>query len=145
MEPVFMDPLNFGWVIDDKLTGCAGPVSDSELTLLKKKGITSIVRLAQKYSAQVTSEQVVRAGLKDFHEPIRDFGAPSQKQIDRIVGHIKQSMANGERVAVCCDAGIGRTGLVLTCTLISLCSTLDQARARQLRISFIIMGDTLFR
>jgi hypothetical protein len=72
------------------LAGCSGPIDDSELLFLKQQGITLLVRLAEKQKAKVTSQQVLRAGLKDLHEPIMDFHAPSQEQIDRIVKNVKE-------------------------------------------------------
>jgi iron uptake system EfeUOB component EfeO/EfeM len=82
------------------LAGCAGPINDSELLFLKQQGITLLVRLAEKQKAKVTSQQVLRASLKDLHEPIMDFHAPSQEQIDRIVKNVKEFLNEVKAVAI---------------------------------------------
>jgi atypical dual specificity phosphatase len=122
-----LERLGFSWVLPDQLGGCAGPTRDDDLLFLKGKGISVLVRLAEKSGAQVTSEQVARAGITDFHEPVADFTAPSQDQIDRIVTYVKDSLNKGAKVAVSCGAGIGRTGTVLSCILISLSYTVEDA------------------
>ncbi len=97
------------------------------MAFLKEKGITLIVRLAEKHKAKVTPQQAINAGLKDLHEPIPDFHAPSQEQIDKITKQVKDYLNKGGRIAVSCDAGAGRTGTILSCILISLCYTVDEA------------------
>jgi atypical dual specificity phosphatase len=122
-----LERLRFSWVLPNQLAGCAGPTGDDDLLFLKSKGISVLVRLAEKSKAQITSEQVARAGMTDFHEPVPDFGAPSQKQIDRIVKYVKEKLNDGAKVAVSCGAGIGRTNAILSCILISLGYTVEDA------------------
>ena len=119
--------LNFTWVIADKLAGCAGPADDADLVFLKEKGITLIVRLVEANKAKVNSQQVEKVGLKDLHEPVIDQSAPSPEQIDGTVKLVKDALDKGWRVAVTCDAGIGRTGTMLSCILLSLGYTFAQA------------------
>jgi len=115
-----MNRLNFSWVIPNRLAGCAGPQDFSDLLFLRRQGINSVVRLAEEYIVQVSREEIAKSGLKDFHEPIKDSTAPSQNQINRIVCYVRKSIDNGDVIAVSCDAGIGRTGTILVCILISL-------------------------
>jgi len=122
-----MERLNFSWVLPNQPVGAAGPTTDEDLFFLKEKGVSVLVRLAEKHKAKVTAEQVVKAGLKDIHEPVADFCAPSQEQIDRIVEFVKDSLSSGKIVAVSCGQGIGRTGTILLCILISLCYTINDA------------------
>lgn len=77
--------------------------------------------------AEVTREQVEASGLQDFHYPIGDFVAPSQESIHKVVNYVKRSINDGEVVAVSCGAGIGRTGMILACVLISIGYTVEDA------------------
>ncbi len=110
----------------NKVAGCAGSENSTELEYLKSQGITLLVRLAGIHEARVTTRKVEEAGLVDLHEPIADFHAPSQQQIDKIVTRATETIDRGGGVAVPCGAGIGRTGTILSCILISLCYTVKQ-------------------
>jgi len=118
---------NFSWVIPGQLAGCAGPSGDEDLAFLREKGIKLIVRLAEEEKAKVTTLQVNKAGLDDLHEPIPDFCAPSQEQIDKIIEKVKSYRDRREPVAVSCGFGIGRTGTILSCILISWCYNVKDA------------------
>lgn len=109
------------------MAGCAGPRDDGDLRFLKRNGITLLVRLVEEHFAQVTTQQIVKSGLMGLHEPISDFTAPSQKKIANIVNQAKDTIKLGGRVVISCDAGVGRTGMILTCILISYCYTIERA------------------
>lgn len=122
-----MKRLKFSWVIPNKLAGCAGPRNNGDLRFLKRNGVTLLVRLAEEAFARVTTEQVVESGLMDLHEPISDFTSPPQEKIAKIVNQVDDTMKNGGSVAISCDAGVGRTGMILACVLISQCFTTESA------------------
>ncbi|MCL0050406.1 hypothetical protein M1N22_00915 [Dehalococcoidia bacterium] len=90
--------------------------------------------MAESHRARVTPAQVKKLGFMDCHEPVPDFTAPGKAQVDRMVAFIKQSVAEGKPVAVSCGAGIGRTGTVLTCYVVSKCYTAEQAMEEGRRI-----------
>jgi len=118
--------LRFSWVIDKKLGGCAKPLLKEHLKLLSDQGIRALVRLEQ---GGFESQELNSHGITDFQEYIPDFTAPSQKQIDKILNFIKSQLNEGKAVAVSCGSGIGRTGTILTCFLISECYSMDDAIA----------------
>jgi len=122
-----MERLNFGWLIDREIAGHSAPISDDDLDYLKSKGMTALVRMSENHKAQVTPAQIERAGFTDFHEPVSDFTAPKQDQVDRMIAFVTESVAEGKAVGVSCGAGIGRTGSVLACYLVSKCYTAEQA------------------
>jgi atypical dual specificity phosphatase len=110
--------LNFSWLIQNKLAGSRGPRSRSDLIALKQQGLGALVRLVEPYEAWVTSKEVSEVGLEDYNEPVPDFNAPTQEQIDRIITYIDFHLENGIPVGVSCNAGIGRSGVILACYLV---------------------------
>ena len=110
--------MNFSWAVDNKLAGSRGPRSKSDLVALKQRGVGALVRLVESYEAWVTSKEVNEAGLEDYNEPVPDFHAPTQAQIDKIITYIDSHIENGIPVGVSCNAGIGRSGVVLACYLV---------------------------
>jgi atypical dual specificity phosphatase len=79
-----------------------------------------LVRLAEDDEAMVTSQQVTAAGLLDLHVPADDSHAPSPAQLDMVTSQVRRYINDGGRVAISCKAGIGRTGMMLSCVLVSL-------------------------
>jgi atypical dual specificity phosphatase len=118
--------INFSWVIERKLAGCAKPYLEEELRFLYSKGIRALVRLER---GGFESKDIIKIGITDLQEYIPDFTAPSQDQIDKIIKFIKNHLIKDEPVAVSCGAGIGRTGTILTCYFVSECNTAKDAKA----------------
>lgn len=124
--------LKFSWVIERLLGGCAKPYYEEHIEFLYNQGIRALVRLEK---GGFESEDIINFGIEDFQEYIPDYTAPSQIQIEKIINFIKIHLSKGEPVAVSCGAGIGRTGTILTCYLISECYSVNDAE------SFIIKKD----
>lgn len=114
-----MSNLSFSWMIEGKLAGHQAPSSEQDLIWLKKQGVVALVRMAEKHKADVTSLQIAQQGLLDYHEPVPDFTAPSLAQVNKIVQFITWSLSEGRPVGVSCGAGLGRTGTILVCYLVS--------------------------
>jgi atypical dual specificity phosphatase len=110
--------MNFSWVVDNKLAGSRGPRSKSDLIALKQQGVGALVRLVEPYETWVTTKEVDEAGLEDYNEPVPDFHAPSRTQIDKVITYIDSHIENGIPVGVSCNAGIGRSGVILACYLV---------------------------
>ncbi|MCE5311462.1 MAG: hypothetical protein LLG20_27825 [Acidobacteriales bacterium] len=92
--------MNFTWIIEGQLAACRGPRNDTDLALLKNAGVRALVRLAHEEETGMTTTAVSRAGLRDCYEPVPDFTAPTQAQLDHTTRFIKDSMERGEPVAV---------------------------------------------
>lgn len=110
--------LSFTWVIDKKLAGSRAPRSRSELIALKHQGIRALVRLVEPHESRVTTSDIHEAGLEDYNEPVPDFEAPTPAQIDKITAYIDSCLEAGVAVGVSCNAGIGRSGVILACYLV---------------------------
>ena len=114
-----MERLNFSWLIPREVAGHCAPLSEEDLHYLKRKGIKALVRMAEHHKAKVTGDQIEKLGFTDCHEPVPDFTAPREAQIDKIIAFIRQSAADTKPVGVSCGAGIGRTGTILACYLVA--------------------------
>lgn len=110
--------LNFTWVIHGKLGGSTGPRSRSDLISLKSRGIGALVRLVEPNESRVTIHDIHEVGLEDYNEPVPDFHAPNREQINKIIAYIDSRLEIGVPVGVSCNAGIGRSGVILACYLV---------------------------
>lgn len=111
--------MNFAWFEDGRVAACRGPRTERELSFLVSTGIRALVRLAHEEETGISSAEVLAGGLVDCYEPVKDWTAPSQHQIDRVISFMNDSLESGKPVAVSCGAGYGRTGTILACYLVS--------------------------
>jgi atypical dual specificity phosphatase len=123
--------MDFDWIDKDRVAGCEGPRSESDLEYLKSQKIRALVRLAPEI--QMKKQLVEANGMEDCFEPVRDREAPSQEQIGRVVGFMRRALDKKKAVAVSCNAGHGRTGTILICYLISTGCSIKDAEERLLR------------
>ena len=119
--------MNFSWLEQGRIAGCRGPRSDNDLAFLASVGIQTLVRLAHEEETGIYTADVEANGIEDCYEPVSDWTAPSQHQIDRIISFVHNAIEKGRPVAVSCGAGCGRTGTVLACYLVSTGYSAEEA------------------
>src|SRR5438552_448219 len=120
-------PQGFTWIDKSRLAALARPGCAEDLAWLRQQGIEVLVSLTED---PVRRDRINDAGLLVVHEPIQDMEAPTQEQLDRCVAAIDRALENNLGVAVHCTAGLGRTGVILACHLVSHGMSADNAIAR---------------
>jgi atypical dual specificity phosphatase len=107
-----MQPINhFDWILPNQLAACPHPgVSQLALAALQTHRISLVINLHERANS---AELLGRLGAREVHLPVADSYPPTPSQLDKGVVEIASALAAGERVAVHCAAGLGRSGTLL--------------------------------
>ena len=129
-ESLLMAYLNFAWIWPKRLAACRSPRSNEDISKLRTLGVRALVRLEH---FDIPTDSLHAAGIDDWLEPVADFQAPTQDQIERTLYFVVRALAEGKPTAVSCGAGYGRTATFLTCVLITSGSSFENALQELLR------------
>lgn len=132
-------PAGFHWIRKGSLAGVSRPGlladADQDLRGLVALGIRTLVCLEE--TPPIPADQLHAHGIDSIHFPIPDMGAPSVASGLLLCMAVLARLREGDRVAVHCRAGLGRTGAVLCALLIvegaSALDALDAVRRVQWR------------
>src|SRR4029079_16905878 len=103
-------------MIPNRLPACVNPAAaPSVVATLRDAQIDVAINLHEQSSAEVLAPR----GIREVHIPVTDMTPPSQADLDRGVAAITNALAGGQRVAVHCGAGLGRTGTLLAAYFVS--------------------------
>lgn len=112
-------PTHFRWLRVGELAGMGRPGLlrdiDDDLASIALAGVNVLVTLTEE--APPTA-RLRSFGITSRHFPIRDMDVPAIGATTGLARDVVRAIKAGERVAVHCHAGLGRTGTVLAAVLV---------------------------
>jgi atypical dual specificity phosphatase len=124
-------PDRFSWIDKPLVAGLARPGSADELAWLREQGIELLISLTEDPPHR---NWINEAGLFLIHIPVEDLTSPTQEQLDESIIAIRKAHDRNWGVGVHCGAGLGRTGTILACYLVTQGMTAKNAIARVRRL-----------
>ncbi|MEM7041384.1 MAG: protein-tyrosine phosphatase family protein [Pseudomonadota bacterium] len=125
----------------------SGDWLDDDIAAYRTAGMDNVVSLLTTDEAHDLSLQNERASCEaqsiDYVQfPIVDRGLPDSRAFFELVTNVRENLIGGRNVGIHCRAGIGRSGMLASCVLVSLGLTADQAVAAVSQARGVDIPDT---
>ena len=112
--------LGYYWIVQGEIAGSPQPGLygdwDEDIAYLKQNGLSFVVSLTEE---PLIKDRIISEGFGFYHLPIRDMDAPMPRMADEAIKIMRQQTAEGNRVLLHCKGGVGRTGMMGACYLVS--------------------------
>jgi atypical dual specificity phosphatase len=111
-------PYDCDWIVEDQLCAMSLP-DEAVIERLRELGFTMVVSVAaEEYAAEV-GEWCLDRNLRWLRYHVWDMTAPDLEHVRDFVAEVDAEIRRGGRVAVHCLGGVGRTGTMAACYLVS--------------------------
>jgi protein-tyrosine phosphatase len=108
--------VTFSWITPLLALGGRYPTG-LEMELAAEHRIGAVVDLREE--ACDDAEALARAGIAFLHLPTSDHHPPALWDLDRGVEFVSERLAQGKRILIHCEHGIGRSAVLMLCVLVN--------------------------
>jgi protein-tyrosine phosphatase len=109
--------VDLHWLTEQIAVGAAFPM-ERAAHLAETHGIRAIIDLREEDCDD--ESRLRKAGIELLHLPTLDQTSPTNATLDRGVAFARNHVANGNRLLIHCQGGIGRSPLLALCVLVDL-------------------------
>jgi protein-tyrosine phosphatase len=124
------------WLAADLAIGGSFPMAHAEI-LAREHAIAAVIDL--RVEACDEPEVLAACGMELLHLPTQDLAAVAPDMLDEGVGFARRAKAEGRRLLVHCEHGIGRSATLALCVLVDRgmdpLAALAHAKARRAKLS----------